>query len=250
MIEENSGPEALDTPQEVEVQETETAEPTEPKEGEEPRKRTGAEKLKFKLERERAEKAELQRQLDEARKPTPKAEDAPKLEDYEDYTEFNRAMARYEVKQALKENEETSKQQKLREQRESQQKGFDARAQEFAKTTPDYVEAVDDLMDSGVVTPMLSQAVVESELGPQLAYYFAQNPEEAAKVSKMGYGEMNRYLGKLETRFESKPAAKTTNAPPPITPARGSTGTAGKDPYTNPDMSPEEYKAWKAKQKR
>jgi len=255
MTEENSGAQgALENPQEqpteqpVEPKKDGEGEP--PKEGEEPRKKNGYEKLKLRLEKERAEKAELQAKLQEiqTKAPPAKTDAEPKLEDFEDWSDFIKATAKYEASNALKETEKKTREQQLRAEAETKQKTFHEKSREYAKSVPDFGEAIEELDDSGLMTPLVNQAIVESDMGPQLAYYLAQNPEEALKVSKMAYGEMNRYLGKLELKLEAKTPPKTTNAPPPITPARGS-ASASLNPYER-DLTPEEYKAWRAKQKR
>lgn len=72
-------------------------------------------------------------------------------------------------------------------------------------------------------------AVVESDIGPQLAYYLAQNPDEARLLKGMSPTAALRMLGKLEDRLgaeeapakeeKPKPAAaapERSKAPPPI----------------------------------
>lgn len=265
MTEDNSGAQvALDNtgqeqvteqpeaPQEQPQAQTPDAEPKDtPQDGEEPRKPNGNERMRIKLERERIAREAAERELNELRakvnpQPAP-GNEAPKLENFETWDEYIAARAKHEAQQLLKERDAQDRESKLRDEQKARQQDHDRRTREFAKVTPDFVDTIEDY--DGPLTQTMEQAIVESDFGPQIAYYLAKNPAEAEKVSKMSYGEVNRYFGKLETKFEAKPqAVKTTNAPPPIAPARGSVA-ATLNPYTQ-DLTPEQYKEWRAKQKR
>lgn len=253
MDENNSGQVAMNetqeqpqVPQET-PQDPQDATPENP-DGEEPRKKSGYDKLKAKLERERAEKEELRRENELLKKPQSPAvpSEKPKLDDYENWDAFIEATAEWKVEQKLTERDTKEREKSLKAETQAKQQTYAQKAQEFAKSTPDFLDTLEE--SEAPMNDMLHQAIVDSDLGPQVAYYLAKNPEEAAKMVKMGYGELNRYLGKIEVKLESKPAPKTTNAPPPINPARGS-ASSSVNPYER-DLSPEEYKAWRAKQKR
>lgn len=68
-------------------------------------------------------------------------------------------------------------------------------------------------------------ALHESEVGPQLAYYFGKNPGEAYRLANMAWPSALRELGRLEAKImtEAKPK-KTSSAPPPISPVSTSSG--------------------------
>jgi hypothetical protein len=78
----------------------------------------------------------------------------------------------------------------------------------------------------------LLEAVLDSEVGPQIAYHFATNPDEVTRIDALPLRSQLRELGKLEARFESTAAAAAapnqkpvvSKAPPPVAPLRGSAG--------------------------
>ena len=105
---------------------------------------------------------------------------------------------------------------------------------------PDFEEV---LASSDVpMTQPMQQAIMESDIGPKLAYYLATNPDEATDIAGMSPIGAIRALGRLEERLSSqKPVVKTTSAPPPITPV-GTRATVKKDPNK---MSDAEYAKWR-----
>jgi hypothetical protein len=105
---------------------------------------------------------------------------------------------------------------------------------------PDFEEV---LASSDVpMTPPMQQAIMESDIGPKLAYYLANNPDEAEKIAAMSPIGAIRTLGRIEERLATaKPAVQTTNAPPPIRPT-GARAAVTKDPGK---MSDAEYAKWR-----
>jgi hypothetical protein len=110
-------------------------------------------------------------------------------------------------------------------------------------------------------------AIVESDVGPQLAYYFAKNPDEARLLKGMSPTAALRTLGKLEDRLlaeqataimspekkDPAPAAaasaqktpEVSKAPPPIDPLRDASTPVEKP---TSQMTFQEYKAHRAAQ--
>jgi hypothetical protein len=102
----------------------------------------------------------------------------------------------------------------------------------------------EDVLSSSEVpmTGPMQQAIMESDIGPRLAYHLASNPEEAVKIAEMSPMGAIRALGRLEERLASqKTEIKTTNAPPPIKTV-GTRATVTKDPGK---MSDAEYAKWR-----
>lgn len=100
-------------------------------------------------------------------------------------------------------------------------------------------------------------AIVESDMGPQLAYYLAQNPSEAKLLKGMSQTSALRMLGKLEDQLEKasekpkeppatgaekkpEPAVEKSKAPPPIEPLKDASGSVEKP---TSQMTYAEYKA-------
>ncbi len=87
----------------------------------------------------------------------------------------------------------------------------------------------------------LGQLLVQSDVGEDIAYHLASNPEEAAKIYRQSPMEQARYFGRMEAQFSAaQPAAsrevappKTPRAPAPVTPARGAGGRFQKSADTD-----------------
>lgn len=98
-------------------------------------------------------------------------------------------------------------------------------------------------------TQAMLDVILESDRGPDLAYYLGANPEEAARISRLSPTQQAAALGRIEaTRLPDtrpKPPPQT-KAPPPISPLRTTGATAEKSPD---GMNYEEYRAWRAGKK-
>jgi hypothetical protein len=104
------------------------------------------------------------------------------------------------------------------------------------------------------VSDPVRDAIIESEYGPQILYYMAENAEFAKKLGDMSIVSAVREIGKVEARYErdakvSAPEAKAvvgkSRAPAPISPLRGAVNTvdAGLDSDGNFHGT---YQQWKA----
>lgn len=93
------------------------------------------------------------------------------------------------------------------------------------------------------LTPAISQALVESDKGPQLMAYMTANPEEVERIASMSAVQQVKEMGRLEDKLSAAP--RTSRAPAPITPigSRGS-GSPG-DPAS---MSVDQWAAHMKKQ--
>ena len=242
---ENQAVETAEAPPEVVEAKPEVPEVKKPEDGQ---KRNGFAK---KLARKDEVIAELQAKLAQVQpKAEPKVETAPKPDDFETYGDYAAALADHKAKEAVKEalaqRDNQAKQEQLRSERERMAQDFQAKAKEFAKTAPDFYEVTQSV--DFELSPAMQQALLESDMGPQLAYHLAQNLDEAEQLNQMGYGQIARRLGKLEATLTSqKVEAKVTKAPPPINPVGGS--VKGEfNPYSSRGDDYEAYARWRATQ--
>lgn len=248
----DSGPtaEVVETPAPQEPVKTESEEASKDEgQQEEPQKEDKPKKGGYtrKLERLEAQIEQLVSKL--ADKETPaktaeKADDAePNPDDFETHADYYKALGRFTARQELREAEKAKQQESFQAQRQAMIEGYKAKAAEYSKTVPDFAEVIDSA--DVPVTPAMQQVLLESDLGPQIAYYLAKNPDEAEKVVSMGLVELNRYVGRLEAKLESETskavvAKRTTTAPEPIRPVSADKGSTIKSVY-DPDLSPDEY---------
>lgn len=210
------------------------------------------EKLSTTLEQERAEKeaalAELARyRAGEPSKKPDNANGEPKEDDFETYGEYVKAQARFEARQEFKTQQEQERksqgEKQVRETYQAKIGDYRQKAAEYAQTQPDFDERVSEYMGSGYVTQEVEAAVIDSDMGPQVAYYLATHPEEAMALDGKGIVAINKAIGKIEAKLEGQKSSpvRTTKAPPPIDPVKNQASTS-KRPE---DMTQREYEAWR-----
>jgi hypothetical protein len=193
-----------------------------------------------KLKRELEElKSRGQTPVVEELKPPDKAD--PKFQDEKgqfDWAKFTDAQAEYRV--------EKFKADQKAEAQKAYQAELQAKVEERIKAAvnkyPDFMEKV-GAQERRDVPPFILDFLRESEVGTDIAYYFADNREELTKISKLSPIMALARLGRLETRFEPKaeekvePKVEKADATPvavstpPITPISASgAGTVTVDP--------------------
>ena len=94
---------------------------------------------------------------------------------------------------------------------------------EAKKIHDDFDEVIEDY--DGPLTIGMQQALVDSEIGPQVAYYLASNRKEAERIGKMtSLVEINKAIGK--SKQSSKPdraaRARPTSLKPQVAAAHQS----------------------------
>lgn len=199
----------------------------------------------------------LQRQIDELKgtksQGASPAGDEPKPEDFKTVGEYTRALVKYEATQAGKQNAQTAAQQRQQSEANAMIRAHVERQDTFKKATPDYEEVVgsSDLE----VPPVGMQFLIESDVGPQLAYHLAKHPDEVTRLQKLSPSRVLAELGKLETRFEKSAApamaaaapSPVSRAPAPIQPLEAKSTPVTKDPK---DMNFQELRAHREAERR
>jgi hypothetical protein len=175
----------------------------------------------------------------EPAKPEPVAEVAdpkdpePVATDFDDYDQFTRAAARWAVRQERREADAESTRVANEKRQADDARDFDtkfgawtARRDAFVAKHPDRASAVLGFVDAVQTGTPIGDTLMESEVGAELADYFAANISEAERIARLSPVSALRELGKLEARFtpttsasaSAGPAAKTvTTAPAPPT---------------------------------
>lgn len=177
---------------------------------------------------------------------TPVSAAEPSENDFQTHAEYVKELTKWTAKQAVEEFKASQRTESANTQQQTAAQEFKARQEKFRVATPDFDEVIADA-DTQVSNAVIAE-IVGSEKGPELQYFLAKNPDEAERLSKLAPLALAREVGKIEARFttsEQKTAPKTTGAPPPPNPTGKSSSTSTKDPG---DMSPAEYKVWRAKQ--
>lgn len=190
--------------------------------------------------------AELEARLAEFEKSKPQPQEpqnleSPRPENFDTYDAYIDALTDYKLDLREKNKEaEKAKQEQLSKEQEII-KLFEERKQAAAAKYADFDEVIASARDIDV-TPAMESYVIESEYGPEVAYFLAKNKDLAAEISQMSYVKAIASLGKIEAQFEKSSGAETkvTSAPKPVTPLKG--GSTHKIDLTNESN----YEAWKA----
>ena len=187
--------------------------------------------------------------LEAERAPKPKADEAPKREDFADDVAYLEARADHAARKAAaearaaerNENEGREKQSKQQQAEQAIAKAWTEREATFQATAKDYTEIVEPFVETDLAhfSDGSRRLIVKSEVGPQLLYHLATNPEEAERIAELEPFEQAVEIRILEKTMV-KPARRTSNAPAPIDPVpQGRSGQ--KDPAK---MSVTEYAKW------
>jgi hypothetical protein len=201
--------------------------------------------------RERAEREKLEARLKEYEQKTAPAKvdvDAePKPEQFTDAFEYAKALAEFSTEKALQNRDKQEAEKKVAAERELTHKAWADRVNAAKADLPDF----EDMVTSSevAVSNDVRDAIMESDVGPQVLYHLAENPEFAEKLSKMSTITALREIGKLEARFEKqepekKAVATKSRASAPINPIRG--GGNASDVAMNNGEFVGTYQAWKA----
>ena len=173
----------------------------------------------------------------------------PKPEMFNDMYEYAKALAEYTADRRLNERDKEDKARKAAADQEVKFKAWADRVNAAKNDLPDF----DDMVQSSDVrvSDPVRDAIIESEHGPKILYYLAENAEFAKKLSDMSIVSAVREIGKIEGRFDksdAKPDVRSvvgkSKAPAPITPLRGAVNTvdAGLDADGNFHGT---YQQWK-----
>lgn len=223
-----------------------------------------------KLAEENAAKAQAEKEALEARlreyeernAPQQKVEDPigvePRADQFDDAFEYAKALAEWSAEKALYERDQ---QEAFRRAEEERSKVLKTWSEKLEKAKPNLAD-FDEIVESTkvVVSNEVRDAIIESDVGPEILYHLASlDEEEAEKFQSLPVAKALREIGKLEARFEkqviaeeekpvSKPVAQKSKAPAPLSPIKA-TGSAMETPIGSDGEFHGSYQAWKAARK-
>lgn len=190
-------------------------------------------------ERERQARLDLEarlREYEQRSQPQQAAEPDPKPDpaQFNDAIEYAEALAEWTADKKLRERDQQEMARKAQEEQNRLRQQFAERLEAAKSELPDYDEMIAS-SDVSVSQPV-TDAIIESDVGPQILYHLAENPDFARALADKSIAAQLRAIGRLEAQFEKAekpapkakqptPVAKKSNAPAPITPLR-STGNA------------------------
>jgi chromosome segregation ATPase len=192
---------------------------------------TEAAKAEVKAEKERS--AKLEQEANELRakyEPVKTEQDPePMPEQFTDLGQYREALKEWTADDTRrKDSIEAAEKSQIQRNNEVTKLWQDRQAATKA-TIPDYAETIANSELN--VSNQIRDAIVESEIGPQVLYHLAKNPDLVAELNSMPVAKALIKFGKLEDKLtpasnESKPTLKVvevSKAPAPISPLKGST---------------------------
>jgi hypothetical protein len=156
----------------------------------------------------------------------PKVDEEPQPSQFNDAFEYAKARAEYTADQRIGEMRRQDAEAKQAQERQKVIETWASKVQAAKASMPDF----DDIVASSdvVVNDDIRDAILESDVGPQILYHLAENDDVAKRIAGLSPKQALREIGKLEARFEAKetkpePTPITrSKAPAPIQPLRGS----------------------------
>lgn len=208
---------------------------------------------RLRREREQAKEAEIARLQRENSRLEQRARglQPPRRDQFYDEADYTAALAAYNVRRqdAESDAERINTEYSAVEEGDAQQ--FQESLTDFnsegSAKYKDFVEKVSRQPDQGgpQITHMMAEAMMESDVGVDVAYYLATHVKESAEIAKLPPMQQIRALYDLEAKVSQPKAAPVSKAPPPVKPVRGGSASASK-PVS--EMSMAEYYAHRKKQ--
>jgi hypothetical protein len=190
------------------------------------------EALKQELAKHSKPASETSQESKEATKPVDS--DEPDPDNFDSHKEYVKAVTKWTLEQDKKAEQAKAQEEQKKSESQKVLDTHNQRVQEFMTKASDYKDVVTDFLEDygSQVSAALEHLVVTSELGPQITYELAKNPQEFERLSKLDYAALAKEIGKIEGRLseKSEPSAPekkiVSSAPRPLTPVntKGSSG--------------------------
>lgn len=194
---------------------------------------------KARQEGEARAKAERERDELKAKYEAPRVEEdlgpEPQPSQFVDVGEYSKALKEWTEDKTKR---DVAKEAQTKQEKERQEKVVTTWRERVAATEkeiPDYQEKISKA--DVKVSNDVRDAILESDVGPQILYHLADHPEEAERIGKLTVGGAIKAIGRLEAKFEKAsekepvkqeskselpaPVAEVSKAPAPIAPLRG-----------------------------
>ena len=203
------------------------------------------------------------REYEDRQAPQPQVDESPigrepRADQFDDAFEYAKALAEWSAEKALYDRDQQDLNRKTEEERQKVLKTWSEKLQKAKPNLADFDEIVNSTQV--VVSNEVRDAIIESDVGPEILYHLASlDGEEAEKFQALPMSKALREIGKLEARFEkqeaaqeeavrSKPVAQKSKAPAPLSPIRA-TGSAMDTPIGSDGEFHGSFQAWKAARK-
>jgi hypothetical protein len=155
----------------------------------------------------------------------------PQASQFQDAFEYAEALAEWSAEKALVERDKQDQQRKIEIERQEVIKSWTSKLEKAKAELPDFDEMV--ASSQVQVRDEVRDAILESDVGPQILYQLASDDDLAQRISTMPVNKALKELGKMEVQFERKEAqaevksetVARSKAPAPIKPLTAVKGT-------------------------
>lgn len=161
----------------------------------------------------------------------PAATPKPILENFHDYDAYVEALTDWKIEQKEQVNRQAYTQQQRQERMTQTVKSFEIKVVQTVDALPDFEEVARDPAMRRIFSamPHITDAIMESERGPEIAYYLGKNRQKAIELAQMHPMKAAIELGKIEARLLTPDTKKVSQAPEPINTIGGGTNITEKD---------------------
>lgn len=159
----------------------------------------------------------------EPQEPAPQDAGKPRPDDFESHEQWVEALTDWKTEQRERDRARDEEQRRSQDLQNQIQSTFQERYQAASKAHPDFEDLFEERAESIPTSPVMQQAVIESELGAELMYHFLKNPNDAARIAALPPVKAAIEIGKLEAKLATPEPPKpkpTSQAPKPPAPVR------------------------------
>lgn len=167
----------------------------------------------------------------------------PQREEFATDEEHQQAKLRHTIaREAERIAESKVREQAQKSAQEASMTAFWDRADEVAERFPDFHSAV---RAEGVpIHGHILDFVLESQTGPEVAYWLAKNVDDAQRIAAMSPVKAVMKLMQVEAELKAKPQQRISKAPDPMTPVNKGRAAASAMPSDDDDIE-----TWMAKER-
>lgn len=169
----------------------------------------------------------------------------PRESEFDSIDAYQAALTAYHVKQSMKGEREAEAQDAENRAKSAQETAqqtavtaYNARLAEAAETIPDIYQVIND--PTTPISETMAGQIMDAEQGPQIAYYLAKNPGDAARIASITdpYA-VAREIGRIEGRLRAPEPKRVSSAPEPVKAV--ATGSGSQGSFDPSKASPKEF---------
>lgn len=172
----------------------------------------------------------------------------PTEDEFDSHADYIEALTDWKVDQKLTKQKEADEKSKAKQSQSERATAWQGKVSNFQDSTPDFDEVMENVEDVSL-SQAATDAILDSDIGPNVLYHIAKNPEIAEKLSEMKPIAAIKEIGRIESELSApskKEVKKQTKAPAPLkTVKRGGKSTVN---LNDPNLSQAEFEAVREKQ--